>query len=269
MGETKLMLACHCHGDKRLPALVLLHGFLGNGNDWTPLLPALSQHYYCIAIDLPGHGGSGAELVPQPGFEHVTELLLHTLEQLGIGQFHLLGYSLGGRIALHVAQTVPQRLLSLHLESCHPGLLTLADKQQRAISDAQWATRIAQLPLAQFLTLWYQQPVFAELSDTARAALIRQRSQQHPAGLLAMYRATSLAWQQNLQQVPGLCSCPVHYYYGQQDAKFSALAQRWQLKTPMQCHAISATGHNCHQGNPSQFLKVLLTALATSAEGTP
>ncbi|MCL1075688.1 2-succinyl-6-hydroxy-2,4-cyclohexadiene-1-carboxylate synthase [Shewanella dokdonensis] len=263
------MLAYQCTGDKQQPKLVLLHGFLGNGSDWLPLLPQLSQHFYCIAIDLPGHGNSGAQLVPEPGFKATVELLLQTLDHLGVNRFHLLGYSLGGRIALHVAQMVPQRLLSLHLESCHPGLLTVADKEQRAVNDTQWATRLAQLPLPQFLTLWYQQPVFAELSADERARLIQRRSHQSHEGLLAMFRATSLAWQQDLHQLPTSCGCPVHYYYGQQDAKFSALAQRWQTRSNIHCHAIAAAGHNSHQANPQQFLAALLPALGSSAEVTP
>ncbi|WP_243691938.1 2-succinyl-6-hydroxy-2,4-cyclohexadiene-1-carboxylate synthase [Shewanella fodinae] len=269
MGETKLMLAYQCTGDNRQPNLVLLHGFLGSGADWAQLLPVLSQHFYCITIDLPGHGNSHTQRVPEPGFKATVELLLQTLDNLGVNRFHLLGYSLGGRIALHVAQMAPQRLLSLQLESCHPGLLTVAEKEQRAVSDSQWATRLAQLPMQQFLTLWYQQPVFAELSDAERALLIERRSQQSPDALLAMFRATSLAWQQDLQQVPASCGCPVHYYYGQQDAKFSALAQRWQTRSNIHCHAIAAAGHNSHQANPQQFLAALLPALGSSAEVTP
>ncbi|QUN05771.1 2-succinyl-6-hydroxy-2,4-cyclohexadiene-1-carboxylate synthase [Shewanella yunxiaonensis] len=263
------MLAYQSSGARHLPCLVLLHGFLGTGDDWAPLLPRLSQHFYCVAIDLPGHGGSAEQLLPEPGFNETVSLLLQTLDHLEINRFHLLGYSLGGRIALHVAQAAPQRLLSLHLESCHPGLLTTAEKQQRAYNDAQWASRLAQLPIQQFLALWYQQPVFAELSDAAREALIQRRSRHAANGLLSMYRATSLAWQQDLHRVPAMLTCPVHYYYGQQDHKFAVLANNWHSKVAMNCHAIMAAGHNSHQANPQLFLAALLTALGISAEVKP
>lgn len=131
MGKTKLMLATTTQGSATQPPLVLLHGFLGSSYDWRELLPHLSQDYYCIAVDLPGHGRSCDIQIDSPGFSDCVALLRHTLLKAGIPRFHLLGYSLGGRIALHLAQTWPEALLSLHLESCHPGLLSNDERRQR------------------------------------------------------------------------------------------------------------------------------------------
>ncbi|QSX33842.1 2-succinyl-6-hydroxy-2,4-cyclohexadiene-1-carboxylate synthase [Shewanella avicenniae] len=261
------MLHCQCYGDPQQPALVLLHGFLGSGADWQPLLARLSQTFYCITVDLPGHGQSQHTLQHSPAFTECATLVQQSVLALGIEQFHLLGYSLGGRIALHLAAEYPQHLLSLQLESCHPGLVTEAEREQRASNDQLWQQRLAQLSMSDFLALWYQQAVFADLSEQQRQTLIAQRAQQDPASLLAMYAGTSLALQQPLWQLPSQLTCAVHYYYGTRDAKFTALAQRWQQQAPeLRLHAIDAVGHNCHKGNPVAFLAQLQPALNDFAE---
>lgn len=120
------------YGDPSLPTLVLLHGFLGTKADWLPLMPALSQHFHCICLDLPGHGDNQAEGSTEAklDFDFCVENIVTRLDSLNPSpdQFHLYGYSLGGRIALHLAKAYPQRLLSLNLESCHPGLVDPQEK---------------------------------------------------------------------------------------------------------------------------------------------
>ncbi|WP_417761794.1 2-succinyl-6-hydroxy-2,4-cyclohexadiene-1-carboxylate synthase [Shewanella sp.] len=276
------MLHSHCVGDKRQPALVLLHGFLGSGADWQPLLAKLSQQFYCITLDLPGHGASQVTLPNAPDLtllaqgqtvkhadavlQHCADLVQQTVQALGIQQYHLLGYSLGGRIALHVAARYTAQLLSLQLESCHPGLNTEQERQQRAANDVQWQHRLQQQSMRQFLTAWYQQAVFAELTPAQREALIAQREQQNISALLAMYAGTSLALQARLWQLPQQLTCPVHYYYGSQDAKFGAIASQWQAAAPVTLHPVANVGHNCHKGQPAAFLAQLLPTLNSIAE---
>lgn len=262
------MLHSQCYGDKSNPALVLLHGFLGSGNDWQALLGELSKHYYCITLDLPGHGHTDWQLQQSPAFDECATQIQQSVLALGIAQYHLLGYSLGGRIALHMAAKYSANLLSLQLESCHPGLQNEAERQTRAVNDGVWQQRLNQQTMREFLTAWYQQPVFAELTEQQREALIVQREQQNQQSLLAMYAGTSLALQQPLWQLPQQLSCPVHYYYGAQDAKFSALARNWHKQAPVQLHAIADVGHNCHKGQPAAFLAQLLPNLNTIAENT-
>ncbi|MCH1926252.1 2-succinyl-6-hydroxy-2,4-cyclohexadiene-1-carboxylate synthase [Shewanella sp. C32] len=276
------MLHSQCVGDPRLPALVLLHGFLGSGADWQPLLATLSQQFYCITLDLPGHGQSQVTLPAAPDLADIAhgrtvanrdavlqqcaDLVQQTVQALGIQQYHLLGYSLGGRIALHVAARHAANLLSLQLESCHPGLTTEHERQQRAINDLHWQQQLQQQSMRQFLTAWYQQAVFAELSAAQREALIAQREQQNISALLAMYCGTSLALQAELWQLPQQLSCAVHYYYGSQDSKFAAIARAWQARAPLTLHPVADVGHNCHKGQPAAFLAQLLPTLNSIAE---
>ncbi|WP_300483297.1 2-succinyl-6-hydroxy-2,4-cyclohexadiene-1-carboxylate synthase [Shewanella sp.] len=257
------------YGDPSLPSLVLLHGFLGTKADWLPLMPALSQHFHCICLDLPGHGDNQAEGSTEAklDFDFCVENIVTRLDSLNPSPepFHLYGYSLGGRIALHLAKAYPQRLLSLNLESCHPGLVDPQEKTARTKNDAQWGERLLHLASKDFLNLWYQQPVFADMTAAKRKALIEQRSAVlglHPKQLLKeVFLATSLARQASMWDVPSQLACECHFFAGSQDAKFYALAQEWQLHAPILVHSISGAGHNIHQAAPEALIAKIVKLL--------
>jgi len=257
------------YGDPSLPTLVLLHGFLGTKADWLPLMPALSEHFHCICLDLPGHGDHQAEESNEAklDFDFCVESIIARLNRLNPSpdQFHLYGYSLGGRIALHLAKAYPQRLLSLNLESCHPGLADPQEKTARTKNDAQWAERLLHLASKDFLSLWYQQPVFADMTAAKRKALIEHRSAAldlHPKQLLKeVFLATSLARQASMWDVPSQLACECHFFVGSQDTKFHALAQEWQLHAPILVHSIHGAGHNIHQAAPEALIATIVKLL--------
>jgi len=260
------MLALSDHGDSRKPALVMLHGFLGSKNDWDTVLPDLLPHFYCICIDLPGHGQSSALPAGASGFEQVASTIQTSLNSLSIDKYHLLGYSLGGRIALHLAQAYPDNLLSLSLESSHPGLQSVAERQARAQSDHVWSEKLSSVPIESFLSLWYQQGVFAELTESQRQALIQKRSRNNSEALLTVFEPTSLAKQRDLWQLPSQLQLPCHYFVGENDSKFSALASRWASQVSIQVHSIVDAGHNVHLASPTLFCRLLIKHLIEDAQ---
>ncbi|WP_338034657.1 alpha/beta fold hydrolase, partial [Halorhodospira neutriphila] len=156
-------------GDPGQPALVLLHGFMGDAAEWGPVAERLSGRHYCLAPTLPGHDGRppAAE-----DFAGLAEALWQRLAPQLPERFALAGYSLGGRLALALAQRCPQRLTGLILEGAHPGLRDAAEREQRRAHDEAWAARLEQEPRAQALAAWYRQPVFASLSEAQRRALV-------------------------------------------------------------------------------------------------
>lgn len=86
-------------------AVIFLHGFLGTSEDWIPVMRPLSATTRCISIDLPGHGESN--LQSKQGFmislDLVTEILHKLICDVTTGGVVLVGYSMGARIALHMA----------------------------------------------------------------------------------------------------------------------------------------------------------------------
>lgn len=251
------MLNYRSTGKVGAPAVVFLHGFLGSQQDWQDITEQLQNDFHCISIDLPGHGDNQQQLaeqvLPTPGFKRCAELITTTLATLNVHRYHLVGYSLGGRIALHIAKLYPEQLLSLVLESCHPGLQSQADKIARKQNDAAWADKLSSMPISEFLKLWYQQAVFSDLTPAEQSALVTKRSDNNPFALANCYQATSLAEQDDLWDIPAQLNIKVHFIAGHQDSKFMALASRWQQQQNIMLHTIEASGHNVHLAAPKQF----------------
>ena len=252
-------LACRYHLQGKGVPIVFLHGFLGSGEDWQSVIAHLAPQQNWLVIDLPGHGASQqVSLAPEAGFQSCCELIARCLTALSIKQCHLVGYSLGGRIALHFLHTYPERVIQLVLESAHPGLTLASEKAARLRHDQEWAQRFMTQPLPQVLQHWYQQTVFADLSATSRQYLCQRRSDNLGPALAQMLLATSLAKQADLQTVIRNTACPISYFCAEQDTKFSDIATRLKKSAPL-LNKISFTeaGHNIHFAKPIEYANQL------------
>lgn len=265
MGETTLMVMIRRFGQPQLPALLMLHGFLGSKDDWSILMPRLSQYFHCICIDLPGHG-ENIDTLDSPGLHQTAKLIVNKIHAMGYRQFHLLGYSLGGRIALHIADDFADSLLSLTLESAHPGLQDSQQQAARSQSDNLWANKLKYLPITDFLSLWYQQAVFSDLSKHQKQQLIAIRRINDPQRLANCFITTSLSLQQDCRTVLERLNCPCHFIYGVDDKKFAQVAIDWQASLAdsaqhLQLKPLHAAGHNIHSLHPDLFTDTLLALL--------
>lgn len=245
------MLAYQWQAERGTP-VVFLHGLLGSQQDWAEVF-ALLQNFPEIrplAVDLPYHGLSTN--VACSGFAEMRKLLHYTLQNaLGDQAFYLVGYSLGGRIALDYAQHhSPPNLRGLIVEGANIGLATAEEKQARLLNDQHWATRFANEPMKVVLNDWYQQPVFADLTADKRSKFIKKRQNNNGKQIAQMLLATSLAKQGKLD-----CrSAQIRFLIGEQDRKFRTMAVENQLDYRL----ISDAGHNAHQANPTAFVAELL-----------
>ncbi|NIY46055.1 2-succinyl-6-hydroxy-2,4-cyclohexadiene-1-carboxylate synthase [Cedecea colo] len=246
-----------------LPCLVWLHGFLGSGQEWTGFHEAFAD-WPQLRVDLPGHGGSAD--ITADGFAGVDNLLRKTLISYNILKYWLVGYSLGGRVAMyHACQSENAGLLGLIIEGGHPGLADDDARKNRQASDRRWAQRFLQAPLREALLDWYQQPVFSSLTHKEREELITLRSQNNPASLAVMLESTSLGVQPDLHASLQKLRVPFHYICGARDEKFRTVAESLNLSP----HLIPAAGHNAHRENPAAFRACLLTLLRQPVEETP
>lgn len=245
-------------GNHALPWIVWLHGFLGDGHEWDEL--AASFVHPQLFIDLPGHGGSRG--MTSSGFAQTNRLLRNTLLNYNILRYWLVGYSLGGRIAMYHASRKNTGLRGLVVEGAHPGLRTKQERRERREADARWARRFSDEPLARVLDAWYRQPVFASLSATQRAALIARRRDNQPDALAGMLSATSLCRQPDLRGRLSTLTVPFHAICGVKDQRFQNVA----ASTQAQIHTIPAAGHNAHRENPQAFCACLHSILHSSVE---
>ncbi|MTD42574.1 2-succinyl-6-hydroxy-2,4-cyclohexadiene-1-carboxylate synthase [Erwinia sp. CPCC 100877] len=250
----------HAAGCAEASWLVWLHGFLGSGEEWRPFVrdfPGWSQ----LWVDLPGHGGS-TDIVAKD-FNDVSARLAATLEYHGVERYWLVGYSLGGRVAMyHACLAQPRGLRGLVVEGGHPGLKTPMERQERAESDARWAARLRSEPLEQVLEMWYCQPVFRHLNASQRAALVALRRRNEPRALAAMLEATSLSRQPYLAPRLKTLDIPFYILCGEQDVKFRSLASCDAL--PLR--TIPGAGHNAHRENPQAFGATLTELLHSAYE---
>lgn len=114
------------YNDTRGPdtPLVLVHGFTGSKEDFDPVLDRLATSRRVIAVDLPGHGGSeGTDDEAAYGLAVTGAWLLRFADVVGLGEFHLLGHSMGGLAVQRTAASASQRLRSLVLMSTGLGAL--------------------------------------------------------------------------------------------------------------------------------------------------
>lgn len=233
--------------------LVLLHGLLGDADDWRPVIQALPG-VPCHALDLPGHGRNRALRVS--GFDEAHRWLCDELVARDIAHYRLVGYSLGGRLALHHASHSPAGLQALLLENCHPGL-PAGERPARIAHDEAWARRFECEPLTRVLADWYRQGVFADLDDDARTRQAARRLGNDGKAVAAMLRATSLGQQPNLGPWLAQGALPVTYVSGKRDHKFHQLACLMASQHRKINHLELDGGHNLHAHQPEIFARLL------------
>lgn len=242
------------------PTLVLLHGFTGSANGWGNLLDELAlPGLQVIALDMLGHGQSDAPDDPQRyTIEHCQADIIGTLQTLGIGEGEaiLLGYSMGGRIALYSAFSGFFR--TLILESASAGLADPTEREQRRLSDMALAANIERDGIAAFVAHWENLPLFAsqtKLSAERRQTLHAQRLTNHANGLANSLRGVGTGVQPALHaRLPEL-DIPVILIAGELDAKFCSIAQQMARQLPQtQLHIVPGAGHTVHLEQPELFV---------------
>lgn len=254
------MLAYQWQAATGIP-VVFLHGLLGSQEDWKGIFNLLRKfpEIRPLAIDLPYHNQS-ANIACQ-SIETCRTLLHRTLQKaIGTHPFYLVGYSLGGRLALDYTINQPSSSLQgVILEGANIGLQTDKARADRWQNDLKWANRFENEPLDIVLNAWYQQAVFSDLTTTQRLEFIQKRQHNNGKKIAQMLRATSLAKQPFFSLSPTstkdhLASPNIIFFIGEQDQKFRQLAEQHQLHHQLIPHA----GHNAHQANPQAFVEALL-----------
>lgn len=243
--------------------LVLLHGFTGSAAGWGYLMDALADSgLRIIAFDLPGHGLSDApEDAKRYSIENCQKDILAVLQTLGVKKGHaiILGYSMGGRIALHTAFSGYFR--ALILESSSPGLEDAADREERRASDEALAASIEREGVPAFVERWESLPLFASqkmLSLECREDLHRQRLQNNAAGLAQSLRGVGTGVQPSLYAQLSTLHIPVLLIAGELDTKFTSIAKRMAQALPQsQLHIIPAAGHTVHLEQPQLFTSLV------------
>lgn len=244
---------------KATGTLVLLHGFTGSAAAWGNHIDMLATNgLRLIALDLLGHGESDAPAdARRYTIEHCRTDIIDALRALGVRENEaiLLGYSMGGRIALY--STFSGFFRALILESASPGLATEAERGQRRQQDEALAERIERGGVANFVAYWEQLPLFASqqaLPIATRELLRQQRLRNRAVGLANSLRGVGTGAQPALYaRLPEL-DLPILLIAGEQDEKFRAIARRMAWMLPRaQLEIVPGAGHTIHLEQPDTF----------------
>lgn len=248
------------YGEKNKPVILFIHGFMGRGEDWLDVINSLQHEFNCLIIDLPFHGKTTIkEGRSKLTFGRVGKALISLLEVLEVKKCHMVGYSLGGRIALYLALRYPDFFHKVVLESASPGLKSEKEIEERIKQDAQRAQSLKNEKLPDFVQEWYKQPIFANLEKHQKfQELIDSRMKNEPALLLESLNILGTAQQPSLwEELPQL-SVPVLLIVGELDNKFKNIAGEMVLKNPnFHPKVIEACSHNVHFQNPLQYTNII------------
>ncbi|PSB29328.1 2-succinyl-6-hydroxy-2,4-cyclohexadiene-1-carboxylate synthase [Stenomitos frigidus] len=256
-------------GDRALPVVLFLHGFLGSSADFDAAIAHLSEQFCCLAVDLPGHGETVVdgeeELYTMP---KTANAIVAWLDELQVSRCFLVGYSMGGRLALYLALHFPQRFPKVVLESASPGLPTATERAARLRHDHALADRLeADFPA--FLVHWYSQPLFYSLRHQPTFLQVQERrSRNRPSELAKSLRRLSTGLQPSLwdllPQTP-----PTLLLVGEDDRKFCAINQAMADGcATIQLEMISGCGHVIHLEKTAAFIKAVQAFFSDSGKRT-
>lgn len=252
-------------GSRQNPAVLVLHGFTGTHRSWNPILHQLSASYWVVMPDLPGHGASSIpDDARELSMEHTAHRLAQLLDALSIDKVAVIGYSMGGRLALHMAWLRQERLWALALESASPGIRDAKDREARRRQDAELADQIETRGLPWFIEHWNSQPLFRFQSATLQAFENQIRRQQNAYGLAQSLRGAGTGSQGSLWDVLPAIHVPTLLITGDQDKKFHQTGEAMRKLIPKaQWVSIEQAGHTVHGEQPERFSDTVVPFLNT------
>lgn len=238
-------------------AVILLHGFTQSGAAWAPVTRALvAGGRRVVTVDAPGHGGSGDVTAD------LWQSAALVVEAAGAGDY--VGYSMGARMALHVALAFPEALRRLVLVSGTAGIDREEDRAARRAGDEEIARRIERDGVAGFLRWWLQRPLFATLPP--EAAALDSRLGASTAGLAASLRLAGTGTQEPLWKRLGEIVAPTLVVAGELDTAYRRHGERLvaSIGSNASLEVIPAAGHAVPLEQPARFSEVLTKFLAGS-----
>jgi 2-succinyl-6-hydroxy-2,4-cyclohexadiene-1-carboxylate synthase len=250
------------------PPVLLLHGFTGSAATWSPFRSHWPG-FTLVAVDLIGHGESDAPPDPERyRVERCIDDLIALLDHLAIAGAAVLGYSMGGRVALRFALAAPERISALVLESASPGIAGVPERMARLAADARLAEMIEREGLTAFVDYWERIPLWASqvsLPPAERLRLRQQRLANDPVGLANSLRGMSAGHEASvLDRLPAI-TVPTLLLAGALDEKYRELAAQMAARLPRsRIEIVPGAGHAVHLEQPEVFARAVREFLTSS-----
>ncbi len=236
--------------------VVLLHGFAGTRRTWEGVerhLPV--ERYRALALDLQGHG----ELADAPRpitFDGCVRSVLERSPE----RFVLAGYSMGGRVALHMALAAPERIVRLVLISTTAGIDNPVERAERRDADRGLADEVEHGTIGDFVDRWRSQPMFAEDPPEVGALARADQSRNCPDSVAAVLRGIGTGEMQPLWRRLGELRMPATVLVGARDVKFQVLGERMAGLLPDARLLVVPGGHGLPFENPVAVARAIVLA---------
>jgi len=251
-------LALHVEQHGAGPPVLLLHGFAGSTRTMRPLIDALAEHHLVLAPDLPGHGLSDAPRdAAAYAWPALTRHLARLLDALDAPHAHVLGFSLGGRVALQLAARRPERVRTVCTIGSRCVWSDLTERHARRTKDAALAARIETEGMRAFVS---DERHGADDDALAAAA---PRAGTH--GLALALRGLGAADQPDVGAALAVSAVPLLLLAGANDLGPLAAAQALAAELPAaRAVAIAGAGHRAHLERTHEVARLALDVFAAT-----
>jgi 2-succinyl-6-hydroxy-2,4-cyclohexadiene-1-carboxylate synthase len=230
--------------------VVLIHGFTQSARSWGTLAGELARRHTVITVDAPGHGRSSAIAAD---LSCGADLMAEAVDSPAAW----VGYSMGGRFALHVALRHPRRVRRLVVVSATGGIDDPAARAARREADETLAVKVEQEGVAAFVRWWLDRPLFATLPKSAAA--MESRLGGTAAGLASSLRMAGTGSQEPLWPQLRQLRMPVLVVAGELDEAYLAEGRRLveTIGANATLSVVPDAGHACHLEQPAAFLRIV------------
>lgn len=263
MSNTKYQFNYALIGDRSQPIVIFLHGFMGCSHDFLEIIKLISAYYCCLIVDLPGHGTTEVTQDSCYQMSCTAMGIIELLNRLRISSCFLVGYSMGGRIALYLALHFPKYFKAVILESASPGLKTTSEREIRIRHDQLIQEKLQTQDMSAFLQQWYENPLFASfIKHPDYAQAIAQRLENNPIKLIKSLEYLGLGKQPSLWHKLEGNKVPLLLLVGELDSKFISINQEMaNLCGQAKLIIIENSGHNIHFEQPNFYAGLVLNWL--------
>jgi 2-succinyl-6-hydroxy-2,4-cyclohexadiene-1-carboxylate synthase len=211
------------------------------------------ERYLPIALDLPGHGEAAGAAAQAITFAGCVEAVLAAAPE----RFALCGYSLGGRLALHVALAAPARVGRLVLVSCSAGIEDPLERASRREADARLADELERGSYERFIERWRAQPLFAADPPRVRELAMADQRRNDPHALAAVLRGIGAGEMEPLWPRLSELEMPVTVIAGERDSAYCEIARRMSRLLPAGELRVLPGGHVLALESPAELAEAI------------
>lgn len=256
-GESRYHITLHTKSIQR-PILYMLHGFMGSGEIFDHLIPALVKSFTPVTIDLAGHGRTYTPADPAHFDTELQVVQLHSVfRRFGTRKYYLYGYSMGGRLALQYAARYPGQLSGLCIESAHCGIESRDKRAERRQTDSDRALLLKE-NYSRFTAEWSRLPLFSSTPESFRKLYLQIAAAQNPDCMAASLRGFGAGVMPAMCEKLKTLNFPLLYLAGEADKKYVQMMKNMQERTPFsELVTVPAAGHRVHTDRPESVLQVL------------